>query len=138
MENDDGTLVALEKLVEVLPKLKEFDYFTTTPPGINITSKTVTEILKIPHFLKMEKFSLTDIPEVFDIETFYIYMKTNRLTKFYLSFENKISHAFKNRLQAIVDEILATKYHNYKCPVITFYPFDGKKYKKMRDLQRRL
>uniref|UniRef100_A0AC34F4Y4 Uncharacterized protein n=1 Tax=Panagrolaimus sp. ES5 TaxID=591445 RepID=A0AC34F4Y4_9BILA len=136
MENEDGTLVTLEKLVEVLPKLKEFNYFTTTPPGVNITSKTVKKMLKIPHFLNIEKFSLAYIPEVFDIETFYIYMKTNKQTTFRLDFENVISHAYKNRLQAIVDEILATKNHSYKCPVITYYPFDGKKYKKMVDLQR--
>uniref|UniRef100_A0AC35EUI8 Uncharacterized protein n=1 Tax=Panagrolaimus sp. PS1159 TaxID=55785 RepID=A0AC35EUI8_9BILA len=47
-------------------------------------------------------------------------MKKNNTTQYWLNFDESISPAYKNRIEAIVDEVLSTKVLNYKAPVVDF------------------
>uniref|UniRef100_A0A914Q512 Uncharacterized protein n=1 Tax=Panagrolaimus davidi TaxID=227884 RepID=A0A914Q512_9BILA len=94
-------------------------FFLRSSPT-NITFKTVKELLKLPHFLTLDSFHISDIPDKFDIESFYIYMKKNKQTKVYLNFDDSISEAYKIRLEDIIQEIIATEKHDYAPPFIMF------------------
>uniref|UniRef100_A0A914QCW1 Uncharacterized protein n=1 Tax=Panagrolaimus davidi TaxID=227884 RepID=A0A914QCW1_9BILA len=118
VKNDDGSNVSVETIVEIAFKAKVI----TFGRRFTITSKTMKELLKIPNFLKLDEFCMLDISEDFDLETFYNYMKKNKTTKFWFHFQNQISEAYKNRIETIVDEIIATKKFYYKPP---FFTFDG-------------
>uniref|UniRef100_A0AC34F2C5 Uncharacterized protein n=1 Tax=Panagrolaimus sp. ES5 TaxID=591445 RepID=A0AC34F2C5_9BILA len=115
---DDGTIVLFEKLVEQLPKVKKICLFLAGSEMI--TSKTIKELLKIPHFTTLDSFSLYTIPEVFDIESYYVHIKKNKCTKICLQFCYGISEEYKTRLEAIVDEIIGANNREYKTPYITF------------------
>uniref|UniRef100_A0AC34F4T9 DUF38 domain-containing protein n=1 Tax=Panagrolaimus sp. ES5 TaxID=591445 RepID=A0AC34F4T9_9BILA len=108
VKNEDGTIVPLEKLIKLLPRVKNVDICNTSEFS-NITSNTVKELLEIPHFSKIVKFNLFNICELFDINTFFPYMKKNQNTQFCIHFFPPLSEAFKNRLEEMVDEIIESK-----------------------------
>uniref|UniRef100_A0AC35FQA0 Uncharacterized protein n=1 Tax=Panagrolaimus sp. PS1159 TaxID=55785 RepID=A0AC35FQA0_9BILA len=133
VKNEDGTIVTLEKLVKTLVKLKQISG-SSNPSRSCITSNTVKELLEIPHFLRLYQFDFIGLPEVFDIDTFFIYLK---YTKFRLGFAGSISEVSKIRLEKIVDEILQTKYHDYKPPYISFNGLAQEKIRKINYLYER-
>uniref|UniRef100_A0A914QXJ6 Uncharacterized protein n=1 Tax=Panagrolaimus davidi TaxID=227884 RepID=A0A914QXJ6_9BILA len=100
VKNPDDSTVQFEKIFESFFNVKTFRFsFNSAFP--NITSKTFNELLKIPHFLKLQSMNLKDIPDTFDIEAFYVYMKENKTTKFFLFFDKFMSAPYKNRLEQI-------------------------------------
>uniref|UniRef100_A0A914PBP8 Uncharacterized protein n=1 Tax=Panagrolaimus davidi TaxID=227884 RepID=A0A914PBP8_9BILA len=139
--NNDETIpeteeaaVSLEVLLKVLPNVKTFEYILPNNSLNIITTKTVEELLKIPRFLSLDKFEIREIPEIFDIKSFYGYIKKNKKTKIELYFSNQISDEYKIRLQTIVDEILATEIRDFKVPRIYFSGITISSNYKMRDL----
>uniref|UniRef100_A0A914PRU7 Uncharacterized protein n=1 Tax=Panagrolaimus davidi TaxID=227884 RepID=A0A914PRU7_9BILA len=110
--------VSLETLFKALPNVKTFEYDLPNNSLNIVTTKTVEELLKIPHFLSLDKFVMKDIPETFDIKSFYDHIKKNKKTKIDLGFPRQISDEYKTQLQTIVDEILETKNRDYKVPYI--------------------
>uniref|UniRef100_A0AC35FTS5 Uncharacterized protein n=1 Tax=Panagrolaimus sp. PS1159 TaxID=55785 RepID=A0AC35FTS5_9BILA len=125
VKNEDGTIVPLEKLVKALPKIKFISFFT---------SNTVKELLIIPHFSKISKIILENIPETFDIETCFAFIKKNKYTQFDIFVYDTISDAYKTRLEAIIDEILQTENHDYKVPLFDFTGIDLQKWRKLLSL----
>uniref|UniRef100_A0AC34F7W8 DUF38 domain-containing protein n=1 Tax=Panagrolaimus sp. ES5 TaxID=591445 RepID=A0AC34F7W8_9BILA len=126
----DGSIVPFEKLVEAVPKVKKIT-FKHENSRSNINSKTFTELLKIPHFSKLQRLNLENIPEVFDFDAFYGYMKKNKFIKFDLEFSASISDAYKNRVETIIDEILQTEKHTYRVPLINFHGLSEEKFYKL-------
>uniref|UniRef100_A0AC35EYT8 Uncharacterized protein n=1 Tax=Panagrolaimus sp. PS1159 TaxID=55785 RepID=A0AC35EYT8_9BILA len=107
--NDDGSMVPLEKIIKNLYKPEMVIYFL--PSSQIITSQTVQKMIKIPHFSNLEYFKLQNIPENFDIETFYGFIKENKRTKIELEFDaDEISNEYRNRIRKIIDEISVTSY----------------------------
>uniref|UniRef100_A0AC34FY98 DUF38 domain-containing protein n=1 Tax=Panagrolaimus sp. ES5 TaxID=591445 RepID=A0AC34FY98_9BILA len=102
----DGTILPFEKIVEQLHEAKQIGF--TSFGSEMITSKTFKELLKIPHFATLDEFVLYTIPESFDIESFYVYLKKNKHTKIGIHFCDTISDQYKTRLEAIIDEIINT------------------------------
>uniref|UniRef100_A0AC34GYE3 Uncharacterized protein n=1 Tax=Panagrolaimus sp. ES5 TaxID=591445 RepID=A0AC34GYE3_9BILA len=130
VKNDDGSIVPLEKLVEKIFNVKEISFDHDLP--LYITTDTVKELLKLDHFSKLEKFDMLNIPEIFDIDTFFIYLKTNTFTKLKLHFSDTISVGYKNRIEAIIDEILETENHKYGvCLDIKFNGLADEKWMKL-------
>ena len=73
VKNDDGTIVPIEKLIELFPKLQTF-YFNNVPSeeGLQtITSETAANLNAIPHFPKIKDFTMEGIPESFEFEAFF-------------------------------------------------------------------
>uniref|UniRef100_A0A914QGT2 Uncharacterized protein n=1 Tax=Panagrolaimus davidi TaxID=227884 RepID=A0A914QGT2_9BILA len=126
VKNEDVTIVPLEKLVKALPKINDV-HLTDDRLSSSITLNTVKELLTIPHFSKISKISLHEIPETFDVETYFAFIKKIKQIKFGLLFQLSISDAYKTRLEAIFDEILQTENHDYKVPFIHFWGCDQKK-----------
>uniref|UniRef100_A0AC35GEH8 Uncharacterized protein n=1 Tax=Panagrolaimus sp. PS1159 TaxID=55785 RepID=A0AC35GEH8_9BILA len=87
MNNDDGVheteeeqfyfenAVSLEALFKALPNLKTFTNLLPYNSLNIITTKTAEELIKIQHFLSLDKFVMYGIPEIFDINTFYDHIK---------------------------------------------------------------
>ena len=73
VKNDDGTIVPVEKLIELSPKLQKFDYINipTEDGRQTITSETAANLIAIPHFPKLEKFYIYGMLQSFDIEAFF-------------------------------------------------------------------
>uniref|UniRef100_A0A914NZN3 Uncharacterized protein n=1 Tax=Panagrolaimus davidi TaxID=227884 RepID=A0A914NZN3_9BILA len=69
------------------------------------------------------------LSEDFDIDTFYSFIKKNN-TRISLCFSHTISEAYKNHLEAIIDEIIEAKNHAY----IYFHGLEDTKNNKMWDL----
>uniref|UniRef100_A0A914PFU7 Uncharacterized protein n=1 Tax=Panagrolaimus davidi TaxID=227884 RepID=A0A914PFU7_9BILA len=133
VKNEDGTIVPLEKLVKTLVSLKRI-MGEIDPSHSCITKGTVKELLEIPHFSKLDEFVFTGLPEVFDIDTFFAYLKKNKYTKFELHFADSISEEYKVLLDKVVDEILQTETHDYIPPIISSNGLAQEKFCKMRYL----
>uniref|UniRef100_A0A914PA11 RNA polymerase alpha subunit n=1 Tax=Panagrolaimus davidi TaxID=227884 RepID=A0A914PA11_9BILA len=114
------TAVSLEALFKVLPNVKKFSYFLPDNYLNITTSKTAEELLKIPHFLSLDKFVISQIPDIFDNYSFYGHIKENKKTKIDINFSDQISDEYKIQLQTIVDEINETQNRVYKVPRIYF------------------
>uniref|UniRef100_A0A914QPN1 F-box domain-containing protein n=1 Tax=Panagrolaimus davidi TaxID=227884 RepID=A0A914QPN1_9BILA len=122
VKDSDDSIVPFEKMFEAFIHVKKFRFYSASIRP-KITSKTFKELLKIPQFSKLQLLHLDNIPDTFDIEAFYVYMKKNKTTKFNLKFDKSISAPYKNRLEEIIDEILSKNILNYKPPYIDFYGF---------------
>uniref|UniRef100_A0A914P5G2 Uncharacterized protein n=1 Tax=Panagrolaimus davidi TaxID=227884 RepID=A0A914P5G2_9BILA len=126
IKNENGSNIALEKVVEVAVKAKYIEINSNTVLT-NITSSTFKELLKIPHFANLNYFSLKNIPESFDLDAFY----SNKTTKYWLIFDDSIPQVYKNRIEAIVDEMLATKVFGSQPP---YFDFRGLNHSKRLEL----
>uniref|UniRef100_A0A914PZT9 Uncharacterized protein n=1 Tax=Panagrolaimus davidi TaxID=227884 RepID=A0A914PZT9_9BILA len=73
--NENDSIVPLEKIIDVLPNLETFEYYIPDNSSHIITSKTVKELLRLPRFSNIRRFKLSEIPEDFDIECFYEFVK---------------------------------------------------------------
>jgi hypothetical protein len=117
---NDNQIVALEKFMQNLPKLINFEYYLNdVPSNLVISSETFPELLKIPHFPNLNKFHLYHVSETIGIENLYAYIRGNKKTNIRIDFDH-ISEEFKDHLQEIVTEILLTEYRDYIVPMILF------------------
>uniref|UniRef100_A0A914PUX0 Uncharacterized protein n=1 Tax=Panagrolaimus davidi TaxID=227884 RepID=A0A914PUX0_9BILA len=67
----NGKNVELEKIVKAFPEAT--DIFC--PLDSIISAKTVKELLKLPNFSKLNSLNIINIPEDFDIESFFVFIK---------------------------------------------------------------
>uniref|UniRef100_A0A914PG25 Uncharacterized protein n=1 Tax=Panagrolaimus davidi TaxID=227884 RepID=A0A914PG25_9BILA len=129
VKHEDGSNVEVQKIVKIASNATLINISHPT-----ITSKTMEELLKIPHFLTIREFTIKNVPKFFDIEAFYVYMKKNKTTKFILSFNESISDEYMKRLDEIVDEIIATKDFDYKPVLFDFRGLDDERHKKLHNI----
>uniref|UniRef100_A0A914QST9 Uncharacterized protein n=1 Tax=Panagrolaimus davidi TaxID=227884 RepID=A0A914QST9_9BILA len=108
VKHSDSSDIPLEDIVAIAVKAKEI--YVTKP---TITSKTMKELLQIPHFATLDQFV------------------KNQHTKFFLYFDDSISDAYKNRLELFIDEILETKEIDYIPPFICCPERDREKSQKL-------
>uniref|UniRef100_A0A914RE06 Serpentine receptor class gamma n=1 Tax=Panagrolaimus davidi TaxID=227884 RepID=A0A914RE06_9BILA len=71
--------VSLETLLKALPNVKSFEYYLPYNSFNIFTTKSAEELLKIPHFLSLDKFGICEIPDFFDINSFYNHIKIKRI-----------------------------------------------------------
>uniref|UniRef100_A0A914PQV0 Uncharacterized protein n=1 Tax=Panagrolaimus davidi TaxID=227884 RepID=A0A914PQV0_9BILA len=136
IKDSDDSIVPLEKLIAILPKIKIIDVYDKIHHSSCITKNTVKDVLKIPQFSKIDRFELFHIKETFDIETFFTYLKKNKHAKFELGFSFLISEDYDNRIEAIVDEIIETEEHDYKIPKIYFVRMNIEKQRKLLTIRQ--
>uniref|UniRef100_A0A914QRG7 Uncharacterized protein n=1 Tax=Panagrolaimus davidi TaxID=227884 RepID=A0A914QRG7_9BILA len=129
VKHEDGSNVEVQKIVEIASNATIIDISHPT-----ITSKTMVELLKIPNFSTLREFTLRNVPEVFDMEAFYVHMKKNKATDFYFLFDESISDEYVKRLLEIADEIIATKEFDYKPAFFGFRGLDDERHLKLRDI----
>uniref|UniRef100_A0A914QJD1 Uncharacterized protein n=1 Tax=Panagrolaimus davidi TaxID=227884 RepID=A0A914QJD1_9BILA len=90
--------------------------------------------MKIPHFMTLDSFKLWNVPEEFDLEFFYIYMKNNEFTEVRLHFGLPLSDGYKIRLNSVIDEIIAAQNHDYFVPWIDFDGMDEEKFDQLESV----
>ena len=74
VKNKDGTIVPIEKLIELLPNVKIIYYenVNTEDGGLQtITSETAANLIAILHFHQIKNVTMHKIPESFNIEAFF-------------------------------------------------------------------
>uniref|UniRef100_A0A914Q6Z1 Uncharacterized protein n=1 Tax=Panagrolaimus davidi TaxID=227884 RepID=A0A914Q6Z1_9BILA len=129
VKHEHGSNVDVQKIVEIASKATLIHITRPT-----ITSKTMVELLKIPNFSTLRRFTLENVPEVFDIETFYVHMKKNKTTNFRLDFDESISDDYMKRLDEITNEVIATKEFDYKPVFIHFRELDYERWNMLEDI----
>uniref|UniRef100_A0A914Q485 Uncharacterized protein n=1 Tax=Panagrolaimus davidi TaxID=227884 RepID=A0A914Q485_9BILA len=131
--NRNGSILVFEKLFNAHTKVMAFQ-FTFPSSTSTINAKTVKELIKIPHFKNLNKFSFWKVPDIFDIEGFYAYTKKNKHTRFRLYFADTISEGYKKRLNTVIDEILEAKDPNYRPFSIHFNGINSEKEAQLRNM----
>jgi hypothetical protein len=121
VEYQNGKNVELEKIVQMCPKARKIIF----PSDSVISAKTVKELLNLPHFSRLNSFKIFNVPEDFDIESFFAFIKTNNHTRIRLEFAETISEDYKARLDAVITEIFETEEHDYKLPWIDYPGIDA-------------
>uniref|UniRef100_A0AC34GUU0 Uncharacterized protein n=1 Tax=Panagrolaimus sp. ES5 TaxID=591445 RepID=A0AC34GUU0_9BILA len=124
----NGDKISLPNIIEFLPKIDNVFFYDATV--FIITSNTVKELIKLPQFSKIWLFQLYNIPDSFDIDTFYDYIKKKKNTHFYLKFNETISEEYKNRLNIVIDELIKAQ-RGFLIPYITFPGLDEIKRKQL-------
>ena len=81
VKNADGSIVPIEKLIELLPNLRSFSYLNVSDDeGLQtITSETAANLVVVPHFPQIESFKIYGVPESFDIDAFFETPKVSNL-----------------------------------------------------------
>uniref|UniRef100_A0A914Z0J3 Uncharacterized protein n=1 Tax=Panagrolaimus superbus TaxID=310955 RepID=A0A914Z0J3_9BILA len=100
----NGEEVELEKLVQFCSKAVKFEYAFLSN-ATNFSSKTIKNLIKIPHFFMLKKFRLINIPDIFDIKPLLSFLKKTNLYVC-LDFCENLSEDYRNQLNDIIVEIL--------------------------------
>uniref|UniRef100_A0A914Z3A7 Uncharacterized protein n=1 Tax=Panagrolaimus superbus TaxID=310955 RepID=A0A914Z3A7_9BILA len=129
----NDSIVPLEKLVNGLPKIKSLWFFDNSSAS-SITTTTFKKLLENPHFFKCAEIVMQNLPEKFDIETFFSYAKKNQTTKIFLHFNDSTSEAYKTRLETFIDLVVASQTHNYLPPLIHSPRIDDERWQKITSL----
>jgi hypothetical protein len=135
VKSEDGSKVPIEKIVVNLPKLLKF-YCTCSPDTMDASSKTVQELIQIPHVFNIKSFEFRNLSEEFDVVSFYDYLKKNKHIKAVLVFRGLLSEAYEKQLEAIVDDILARKPHIYAPPIIAYHGQNQVKLRTLLDIRK--
>jgi hypothetical protein len=117
--NSDGKEIAFEKLVELTPEVCSLDHCFKSDDK-TVTAKSVKEMVKFLHLHNFVEFRLYNVPEAFDIETFFAHIKKSK-RMFQLEFAGPLSVPYQSRLESIADELLEAHTFDYIPPFI-FYP----------------
>uniref|UniRef100_A0AC34FS73 Uncharacterized protein n=1 Tax=Panagrolaimus sp. ES5 TaxID=591445 RepID=A0AC34FS73_9BILA len=131
IRDEEGTVVPLETLFEAIPFVKDFSYFFGYT-GFGISSDTVKKLVKIPHFLNLTELYFQFLPDCFDIDTFFTYIKQNKKTMINLTFSDEMFET--HRLKSIVREIIQAENHPYRPPYIHFPDMSRSFYNKLCEL----
>jgi hypothetical protein len=117
----DGKQVVLEKIYETLPGLVEI-YWQGPPKSVTITAKTMKELLSFPHFMRLQRLVLQSLTQEFDVDSCYGFFKVNQQIKLNLSYrgDEELDEEYKEKLENIMDDILARDVHCFKPPSIRF------------------
>uniref|UniRef100_A0A914PDT3 Uncharacterized protein n=1 Tax=Panagrolaimus davidi TaxID=227884 RepID=A0A914PDT3_9BILA len=122
---------SLSEIIQCFPLLENFT-FSGGSVSVPVSSKTVKELLKIPHFFNIKYFFLQNISDKFDINEFYnSFLKKNKTMDVKLSFDSNISETFKQKLSTIVNEILESETTDFWPPM--FYGRFGEIKNKLSD-----
>uniref|UniRef100_A0A914PGH7 Uncharacterized protein n=1 Tax=Panagrolaimus davidi TaxID=227884 RepID=A0A914PGH7_9BILA len=113
-KNDEASL---SEIIQCFPLLENFT-FSGGSVSVPVSSKTVKELLKIPHFFNIKYFFLQNISDEFDIDEFYhLFLMENKTMDVKLSFDSNISEDFKQKLTTIVNEILESETTDFWPPM---------------------
>uniref|UniRef100_A0A914P7Q2 Uncharacterized protein n=1 Tax=Panagrolaimus davidi TaxID=227884 RepID=A0A914P7Q2_9BILA len=109
---NDGTVVMLEKILERFPNVEFFEL----EYGENIsrvTASTLANISKHTNFKNIKIINFTEIPEIFSVEDLSDFIKKcGNDTMVWLWFNSTISEAYKEQLDALIDEIIESEVKN--------------------------
>uniref|UniRef100_A0A914Q5F1 Uncharacterized protein n=1 Tax=Panagrolaimus davidi TaxID=227884 RepID=A0A914Q5F1_9BILA len=93
---ENGTVVPIEEILKLLPKLKVFDWLLHGELASTFTSETTKSITELFDTSILESFCLMNIPGTFDFKLFAKFMDANPKIDFFLHFARPISAEYKN------------------------------------------
>uniref|UniRef100_A0A914YUR1 Uncharacterized protein n=1 Tax=Panagrolaimus superbus TaxID=310955 RepID=A0A914YUR1_9BILA len=128
--NNDGSVVMLDKILEITPNIKEF-YFSFWDDISMINPATMKNICKLKNLQNVESFRLFHIPEVFNVDDLSTFVKNHQNTKIVFDFVGEISEEYKIQLDALIDTVIESEVHNCR---IQYRGQNEEKYKIMNEL----
>uniref|UniRef100_A0A914Y237 Uncharacterized protein n=1 Tax=Panagrolaimus superbus TaxID=310955 RepID=A0A914Y237_9BILA len=100
--NNDGSVVMLNKILEITPNIKNFEFSFYNDFSM-INASTMKNICKLKNLQNLESFILIDIPEVVNVEDLSTFIKNHRNTKIEFHYIYRVSEAYKIQLEALID-----------------------------------
>uniref|UniRef100_A0AC34GNL8 BTB domain-containing protein n=1 Tax=Panagrolaimus sp. ES5 TaxID=591445 RepID=A0AC34GNL8_9BILA len=125
----DGSIVMLEELLGALPNVKDFEYYIDDFFVIN--ASTLENISSLKNLDSLKSLTLYRVPENFDLDELYTFVKDRLNFKFALEFADTISNEYKNQLDVLIDKIIESETPN--C-FIVYHGQNIEKLKIMREL----
>uniref|UniRef100_A0AC34G5D1 DUF38 domain-containing protein n=1 Tax=Panagrolaimus sp. ES5 TaxID=591445 RepID=A0AC34G5D1_9BILA len=101
----DGKIVMLEKILELIPNIEEFQYHFDDDYSV-ITNATVKNILQLENLGNLKSFCLYRIPQVFNIVDLSLFIKRHKDTEIFLHFAGNIIEEHKAQLDALIGTII--------------------------------
>uniref|UniRef100_A0A914Q7T8 Uncharacterized protein n=1 Tax=Panagrolaimus davidi TaxID=227884 RepID=A0A914Q7T8_9BILA len=126
----DGKIVMLDKILKCLPNLGNFLFkFGSDISMVNDT--TMENIIKLQNLKNLKFFALEEIPEALAVE--YLSALLNKLedTHIFFDFNDNISEEYKNRLDALIDDVIELGVPN------RLIEYDGQDLEKYQIMKRR-
>uniref|UniRef100_A0AC34GRU9 Uncharacterized protein n=1 Tax=Panagrolaimus sp. ES5 TaxID=591445 RepID=A0AC34GRU9_9BILA len=102
INDEDGSVVMLEKVLEDVPNVKIFEYNDFSM----INASTMRKINTLKNLQHLESFTLAGLPELFNIEDISTFIKDHPAIKICLSFNYQISEEYKTQLDALIDTVI--------------------------------
>uniref|UniRef100_A0A914QI15 Uncharacterized protein n=1 Tax=Panagrolaimus davidi TaxID=227884 RepID=A0A914QI15_9BILA len=116
----NGTVVPIEEILKLLPKLKSFYWDLHREMASTFTSETTKTIIDFFDPSLLEFFCLMNIPEPFDFKLFAGFMDAHPSIQFYLFFARPLSAEYTKMLQDYVDDLIETELYKVRKILIIF------------------
>uniref|UniRef100_A0AC34GPK3 DUF38 domain-containing protein n=1 Tax=Panagrolaimus sp. ES5 TaxID=591445 RepID=A0AC34GPK3_9BILA len=114
---DDKIIVMLDKIIEMVPNLKKFEYDLRNDFSM-INATTMKNLRELKNLQHLESFILRNIPELFNVEDISSFIKDHPATKISFSFNGQISEEYEIQLDALVDTVIESQV--LECLIIYF------------------
>uniref|UniRef100_A0AC34G5Y6 Uncharacterized protein n=1 Tax=Panagrolaimus sp. ES5 TaxID=591445 RepID=A0AC34G5Y6_9BILA len=92
---------------------------------------TVKNIANLKNLKHLSQFCLWNIPEIFNLEHFSIFIKNRINTQFILRFNRNISEQYKYQINSLIDAIIESKFPN------RLIEYNGQDYEKEKIMSNR-
>uniref|UniRef100_A0A914Z0B7 Uncharacterized protein n=1 Tax=Panagrolaimus superbus TaxID=310955 RepID=A0A914Z0B7_9BILA len=113
--NDDGSVVMIDKILEVTSNIKKF-YIKFIDNVSMINTAAMKNICKLKSLQNLKSFNLRYIPKIFNVDDLLTFIKAYSNTKIYFSFYGNISEEYKIQLDKLVDTVIKSDLLNcYIC-----------------------
>uniref|UniRef100_A0AC34FM18 Uncharacterized protein n=1 Tax=Panagrolaimus sp. ES5 TaxID=591445 RepID=A0AC34FM18_9BILA len=117
MIHEDGTVVMLEEIIDVIPNVVEF-YYTFGDDSSMINDATFANIRKLKRLRHCAWFSLYNVPEVINVADLAAFAKGRKKYPeyFYIEFSgnNNLSAVYRYQLNALHECLYADAIAEYK------------------------
>uniref|UniRef100_A0AC35GQL6 Uncharacterized protein n=1 Tax=Panagrolaimus sp. PS1159 TaxID=55785 RepID=A0AC35GQL6_9BILA len=128
MTYNDGKNVMIEKILEAVPQIQEFLFFSIDGVSV-ITESTLKHISKLQNLSNFKKLTLIEITEALNLEDLCTFSKARKDIKFEIYYlTNQISQEYKDQLDEIIaaekqaeNSNLHIKYRNWEFPFDRIY-----------------
>uniref|UniRef100_A0A914YY61 Uncharacterized protein n=1 Tax=Panagrolaimus superbus TaxID=310955 RepID=A0A914YY61_9BILA len=127
--NDDGSVVMLDKILEITPNIKNFYIYFNNDFSM-IDALSMKNICKLKNLQNLKFFFIGHIPEVFNVEDLSTFITDHPETTIDFDFNDEISEAYKIQLDTLIDTVIESKVPNR---LINYSGQNPGKYKIMSD-----
>jgi hypothetical protein len=119
---EDGRIVPIEEILTACKDhLLRFYFSFSDETLLNFSFETTRNIMNVINTEVLKSFTLCEIPEAFDIKTFFNdFMQKHPSIDYALLFKNGITNDLQKMLQGYVELIIKNRYNGHRPPFLQF------------------